>query len=260
MDELLQQIVEEYVFPKVRSAEELENMDEIRIPLTESEKHEIKAHFRKLREPYENELETAELDEDYEKMASSFAEVLEICSELPPYERILAVVGPEETERIIAIIEDLSQTPSIHDKCELFVREDRRWSRAQVVKACDTLNILASVDPPSVAAAYEQYQVGIKNDRRQKRMEIKQKNEPLRAKAVQLQMWFPRAEQVDQWRTNPETAHLFDEFTTALQQAREKMRKTERGIMQYVPKRRLTPRTVLDLEANVRRLREYVSS
>jgi len=203
---------------------------------------------------------TREPDKEYTNMRALFNEVIDGLQEVPPYGRMREIVGAHEAERCIAMMEELENKTDLTQRCEFQQNSFRRWSRHQVVRICDLINILSLGDQGTVAEAYQQYATGVKDDRRRKREHLKQRNEGIRSRAVHLQLWFPRTEQLQLWRENERTSQLFDRFMDTLQRTKDCMRRMDRGIMQYVPKRRITTRTIIDLEHNIRRMEEYCST
>jgi hypothetical protein len=77
-------------------------------------------------------------------------------------------------------------------------------------------------------------------------------------KVKELNIWFPYPNEINEWKND---ARLQDQVATFLElvdKVKTKM-KQERKLLQYIPKRRLTNKTVEDLSRNIKTMQMYLT-
>jgi hypothetical protein len=130
--------------------------------------------------------------------------------------------------------------------------------RAQELR--DVTQLVGMAALPSESDAVEAYVQMIehrKRFRKERRVELKQRNKTALRNARSFGFWFPYARDSPKWLADPATAELAPIFLSLVAAARSRLA-PQRCVMQYVPKRRLTRRAARELLRNIAALVAFV--
>lgn len=76
-------------------------------------------------------------------------------------------------------------------------------------------------------------------------------------RAKNLGIWFPFKKEYEKWHTNSSTKYKMKRFDDLRTRTWERMKEC-RNILQFIPRKRLTPRSCADMEKNMIRMEHYL--
>ena len=188
-------------------------------------------------------------------------EMVSRCEELPSYDQVEEKLGTDVAETYLMEREQIENQPNgaeVGIECD-FSRtgHGRNFSKPEVEEITMLISILALGERDASIDDYEQHKRMKSRHKRDKRGRIRQRNQPFIDRALGLQIWFPYPDQVDLWRRDMRTAPYFPYFCQMLDQVKQKL-KEENGVLQYIPKRRLTNKTATSLPRNLENMGRYL--
>jgi len=188
-------------------------------------------------------------------------EMVSRCDELPSYDQVEEKLGLDAAETYLMEIEEIENLP---EGLEIGIEGDfsranrrRNFSKPEVEEITALVSMLALGDREASIDEYEQRKRAKSQHKREKRGRVRTQNEPFIARAQSLAIWFPYPDQVDLWRRDGRTAPYFPYFSEMLKQVKQKL-KEEHGVLQYIPKRRLTNKTAILLPRNLENMGRYL--
>lgn len=187
---------------------------------------------------------------------------------LPAIAEVRRRLGDEAAEEYRCDIETLEQrgwnlsvardapAPSPGPACTVM----RKAGRAQELRDIAQMVSMAALPQPSdTIEAYVRMVERKKRFRRERRVELKQRNRSALTFARSLGFWFPYARDSPKWLKDPATAKLAPTFLELVRAARSRLA-PQRCVMQYVPKRRLTRRAARELLKNMSMMVKFLVS
>jgi hypothetical protein len=184
-----------------------------------------------------------------------FQEILDKCEKIPKYEDVEKKLG-----RVIA--EDyLANTEQLENNLELYpyINEDKeyKFNKNEMQEIVTLIGILANGDKERIIDEYEQYKKMKRRENQEKREKIKHSNTNIIARVKDLGIWFPYPNDVELWLNDARIVDKAEYFIEVVQKVKDKMKK-ERCLLQYIPKRRLTNKTVADIDRNIQVMHIYL--
>ena len=205
-----------------------------------------------------------ERDPDYQvylRRQGLWDEMVSRCDELPSYDQVEEKLGLDAAETYLMEIEEIENFP---DGLEIGIEGDfsrtkrrRNFSKPEVEEITALVSILALGDREASIDDYERRKRAKSQHKREKRGRIRAQNEPFIRRAQSLDIWFPYPDQVDLWKRDGRTAPYYPYFAEMLRQVKQKL-KEEHGVLQYIPKRRLTNKTAAALPRNLENMARYL--
>ena len=197
----------------------------------------------------------------YLQRENLWEEMISRCDELPSYDQVEEKLGLDVAETYLMEIEEIENYP---EGLEIGIESDfsrtkhrRNFSKPEVEDIIALVSILAIGDREASIDDYERRKQAKSQHKREKRGRIRAQNEPFIDRAQSLAIWFPYPDQVDLWRRDTRTAPYFPYFSEMLKQVKQKLR-GEQGVLQYIPKRRLTNKTAVTLPRNLENMGHYL--
>lgn len=188
-------------------------------------------------------------------------EMVSRCDDLPSYDQVEEKLGQEIAETYLMEIEEIENFP---EGLEIGIEGDfsrtkrrRNFSKPEVEEITALISILAVGDRETSIDDYEQRKQAKSRHKREKRGRIRVQNEPFIQRARSLEIWFPYPDQVNIWKHDDRTAPYYPYFAEMLKQVKQKL-KEEHGVLQYIPKRRLTNKTAAALPRNLENMGRYL--
>ena len=188
-------------------------------------------------------------------------EMVSRCDELPSYDQVEEKLGLDTAQTYLMGIEEIENYP---EGLEIGIESDfsrtkrrRNFSKPEVEEITALVSILALGDREASIDDYERRKRAKSQHKREKRGRIRVQNESFIDRAQSLMIWFPYPDQVDLWRRDTRTAPYYPYFSEMLKQVKQKL-KEEHGILQYIPKRRLTNKTATLLPRNLENMGRYL--
>jgi esterase/lipase len=146
------------------------------------------------------------------------------------------------------------------------------FSKTELKDVVNMVEILACGDKDKIVKQYKHFKKIKKQDNQEKREKMKKVNRyfytylfsfiklfsNIIQKVKELNIWFPYPNEINEWKND---ARLQDQVATFLElvdKVKTKM-KQERKLLQYIPKRRLTNKTVEDLSRNIKTMQMYLT-
>ena len=103
-----------------------------------------------------------------------------------------------------------------------------------------------------VRGDHEAFRVFKKEQSRRRKQNITDKTIRLRQRADALCIWFPYPDQRNLWKTNYELFVILEE------QVRQVMKEKDKGVMQFIQKRKFTGNNVKELDLNLENMKRYL--
>jgi hypothetical protein len=134
------------------------------------------------------------------------------------------------------------------------IKVTRKTGRAQELREIAQLVSMAAMpNPDDRIEAYVQMVEAKKKFRRERRIELKERNKAALRKARSLNIWFAYHKDSGKWLNDSSTAKFAPVFLALVHEARKRLA-PRRRVLQYVPKRRLTRRAARELPLNMANL------
>ena len=133
----------------------------------------------------------------------------------------------------------------------------KKFTKAELQEIVELLGIIRCGDKEQSIDEYEQYKKRKHRENQEKRERIRSTNQSLIQKVHDLGIWFPYPKDKGKWEANPHIGERAVFFFELVKQVKERMRK-QRCLLQYINKRRLTGKTILDLERNLDAMNAYL--
>jgi hypothetical protein len=164
----------------------------------------------------------------------------------------------EERGWTLTVARDAPSPRMLNGTCISIVRPTRRVGRAQELRDIASLVEMASLPEPSdTVEAYVRMIERKKRFRKERRVELKQRNKSALRTARSFGFWFCYAKDASKWLNDPATAEMAPAFLALVKAARAQLA-PQRCVMQYIPKRRLTKRAARELLGNMAMLVKFL--
>lgn len=190
-------------------------------------------------------------------------EMVSKCDTLPTYQQVAEKLGADSADVYLENVETLENRPGGPDigvECE-YARGtgDTRapLPKRQLEEVVTIVALLAGPDRTDAIHQYRTLKEQRNADKRARRSRLRQQNAPFIERARSLGFWFPYPDHLDRWQRDVRTAPYYPLFHELLRRVRDKLR-AEHGVMQYVPKRRLTGKTASELPRNLENMGRYL--
>lgn len=168
-----------------------------------------------------------------------YDELVRRCNVLPTYDRVALFMGRSEADTFMVHLEKFEQTHGTTANGTLTESSTRalckfvRWACERNVRA------------------YDEYR---RAENRVKRQGLSERNRILQRRAQDLCIWFPYADQLEQWRKDHER------FAVLVETVKVRMKTAHKGMLQYVQKRKFTVQSLDDLPMNMENMQRYLMS
>lgn len=182
-------------------------------------------------------------------------------SRFPSLERVSESLGEDRAVAYLAALETIENDPALSAEFPS-ERASYAWRKFDLDAAVSVaIDVLAAHvgDEAAMSEAYTQLVLELRARRREKATVAQHAGDRDKRKAIvrSLGIWFPLPKDADIWRSDPRTAPRMSEFEALVARVSDRM-KLVRSFLQHVPRRKLSNRTVKDLDANIERLRAYL--
>lgn len=187
--------------------------------------------------------------------------VFERFSRLPTVDRVREVLGQDRGDAYKTAREEIEQDTKASSlmPSETSAYPWRKFDMDAAVSAIVDV-VAPNLDKPesNMRAVYDRLLWELRARRRERvKMSsaagIATKKETVRS----LGIWFPITKDIPRWNSDPRTRDDMPEFLSVMSKVVNRMR-TVRSYLQYVPRRRLSPRACADLPVNLERMRAYM--
>jgi len=204
---------------------------------------------------WQDELETSAGTYD----RSPLSKILLKNSKFPTVERIRSLLGEEMAEEYKNALECMEADP---DTFAEFPEEKTSggWNRHTAERAVSLVTdviVPHAKNPEDMAAAYGKYMEELRSQNREKKITHNATKSARKTAARALGIWLPLQSDTEQWETDPRTCDRAPEFEKLVIRVVEKMR-ILRSVLQYIPRRKFSNHTVMDMEANMVRMQNYM--
>lgn len=210
---------------------------------------------------YEQKQEEDPSHKVYLQREDLWEEMVGRCEELPSYYQVAEKLGTVTAETYLMDVENIEcmpDPPPIGIEADFSRNKTRKiFSKNEMEEITALVSILALGSRDESIDDYERRKEYLSQDKRARRGRIRQQNEPFIERAQSLQIWFPYPGQLDRWHRDARTAPFYPLFVEMLQRVRVKL-KDEHGVLQYIPKRRLTAKTAAGLPRNMENMGRYL--
>jgi hypothetical protein len=176
------------------------------------------------------------------------------CSRIPTVSMVAKRIDVKTAEQYRADLETLQNNNVVYSH----IGEMRKGaSKLEVYEVVHTVRILAAFgDLPDVCVAeYERFRRHLTALRTAKRRELGKKNTPYINKAKSLGIWMPKQRDIHKWSASPHSHALFG--MVRLTRLIMTSDPNERGVLQYIPKRRPTADSLSDIQRNIECMKNY---
>lgn len=178
----------------------------------------------------------------------------------PTIDRVRTLVGEELADLYSDALEKIESDPESFPGFP----EDRSgagWNARTAERAAslviDVISPHGTSDPQGMAQAFVRFQAEDRAQREEKKTVQDAGKDDRKKAARQLGIWLPRQTDLKTWETDERTARRAVAFQTLSSRVVDKMR-VLRTVLQYVPRRKFSNKTVADLNANMERMRAYL--
>lgn len=204
---------------------------------------------------WQDELETSSGTYD----RSPLSKILMKMPKFPTIERVRILLGEEISDEYKSALESMEDDPEAFSE---FPEEKTSggWNRHTAERAVSLVTdviVPHARNPEEMAAAYGKYMEELRSQNREKKVTQNATKTTRKAAARALGIWLPLQNDTEQWETDPRTCDRAPEFEKLVMQVVEKMR-ILRSVLQYIPRRKFSNHTVMDMEANMERMRSYM--
>lgn len=177
----------------------------------------------------------------------------------PTVERVKILLGEQIAEDYAKALEAIEADP---DAFAEFPDEkvSGGWNRHTAERAVSLVTdviVPYANNPEGMSAAYGRYMEELRAQTSEKRKTQNASKQARRTAARSLGIWLPLQTDMEQWSKDPRTCDRAPEFERLVIQVVDKMR-ILRSVLQYIPRRRFSNRTVADLDNNMERMRNYI--
>ena len=183
-------------------------------------------------------------------------ELIDRCKRLPHRKVVENKLGRKVAEEYQMWVEELETNPlTAGGRAEinvLSVDDSKRWNRQQVNASVQYVKMLASEDPVQQYIDYRRLQ---SQRNREQRIRLRKQNHDIIMEAARLHIWFPYTNNKEQqaWsRSMPKESKQLYRLMTQLRTSRPR-----HPLVQYIPKRKCTAKTMNDIHQNMNTLKRY---
>lgn len=188
-------------------------------------------------------------------LEGDFAEALASLQNPPTYDDVRSRLGVAAAERYLIDRERIESRSWISSQ----IGDTPTSGSRRLAQKVALFSVLNQPTREQALRAYTEYRAHEQLRRRRNRARLRSTNTPIIERAQALHIWFPYKNDAREWKNDPRTATRAPSFLLLVSRVKQVMAK-ERCILQYIPKRRLTKRTVADLDRNTDAMRQYLSS
>jgi hypothetical protein len=187
-----------------------------------------------------------------------FEELISKCQRIPKYEVVRARLGAEVADAFMEDTETVENLDFISCKVEE-ADSSQKWTKVELKDIVTMIGILALGDKDRIVADYEAFKNVKKRENHEKRERIKEINAGIKRRLETLNIWFPYPQEKTLWKTDPRTKDRGQDFCNLVAECKKKMAQ-ERCILQHIGKRKITAKTVADLDRNMEAMTLYLQT
>ena len=191
-------------------------------------------------------------------LEGAFTEALLKLRHPPTFDQVASRLGLAAAERYLVDREQIESHPWLSQE-ELDGTPPPGGERRRIA---DLVPLFSVVNQPTRSAAlqaFKEHRAHVQVRRRKNRTRLRETNTPIIVRARSLGIWFPYKRDHPEWSHDPRTKDRSPYFLSLVRVVRDVMAK-ERCILQYMPKRKLTKKTVADLDRNMTAMQRYLVS
>jgi hypothetical protein len=193
----------------------------------------------------------------YEK--SPLSKILGKATKFPSVAKVTALLGEEMSELYSDALKQIESDP------ESFAefpdeRTNGGWDKHAAERAVAlVVDVIAphGRDLDGMSAAYAKYMEEFRSQNREKKITQNADRDARKAAAKSLGIWLPMPGDFGLWESDPRTCDKAAEFERLTIRVTEKMR-IMRSVLQFIPRRRFSNHTVVDMENDMDRMKAYI--
>lgn len=186
----------------------------------------------------------------HQKRNQLYNELIQKLSVLPSYDTVEQKLGHDVAEAFLACQEDIDFLNWKEDA-------NRKYTKKELSDLIQIAAIASYGDKEKIISAYENFKRRKRQENQEKRERIKGLNKTLIEKVNDLNIWFPYPHDNEKWMTDFRTKDRGLQFLELVEQVKSLMKK-KRCLLQYISKKRLTSKTVEDLDRNMETMTMYL--